>query len=345
MHDSAHFLSAKPKRQYPCRPVKLRSKAEVKLGVPLSSPSAEWRLPRLDEIPALTTASAAFWQRGLFWLLLAFGLILHFAPLGRQTPLQELAEAVKVILLCGGASAAILALLGKASNDRSAGMSLSAVKTRLPVESACPIFIRIFQEETVTGTDEGYLWLDEETLYFKGTQCAFRVNSNDVAPLSEWQKGHRPKSDDGAGLRWLELRGASRPLKLQFSFLELDGDHASHRRASQMVRALMSWINRGEEGALETVLPPLAVHPGLLPDKWSSEGWISGLVIGLTGALLGGSAILRLAAPGHLGVSATEVLITLTGFAMTFFGVRFSASQYRDRQLRTALAIEHELAL
>ena len=106
----------------------------------------------------------------------------------------------------------------------------------------------------------------------------------------------------------------------------------------------MPWVNGGEEGALETVLPPLAVHPGLLPDKWSSEGWVSGLVIGLAGALLGGSAVLRLAAPGHLGVSATEALVALTGFAMTFFGIRFSASQYRDRQLRSALAIEHELA-
>lgn len=324
--------------------MKLRTKAEVKLGVPLNKPSAEWRLPRLDEIPSLSSPGSAFWQRGLFWLLLAFGMILHLAPLGRQTPLQELADAVKVILLCGGSSAAIHGLLVKASNDRSAGMSLRTVKTRLPVESACPVSVRILQDDTVTGTDEGFLWLEDATLYFKGTQCAFRLNSEDIPALAEWSKSRRPKSEDGAGLRWLEVKGHGRPLALQFAFLELDGDHVCHRRAGQLVRAMMAWINGGEEGALESVLPPLAVHPGLLPDKWSSEGWVSGLVIGLAGSLLGGTAMLRLASPGHLGVSATEFIIALTGFAMTFFGIRFSASQYRDRQVRSALAIEHELA-
>jgi hypothetical protein len=325
--------------------VRISRNTEVKLGVPLGAPSAEWRLPRLDEIPSFAPSGSAFWQRAVCWLFLTAGITFYLLPAGRQTPLVELATALKTLLLVGGSSAVIIVLITRATSERSAGISLGSIKTKLPVEEACPVKVKIHQDGSVTGSDEGYVWLEEDTLFFKGTQCVFRINAQDVLDLNQWEKGHRPKSDDGVGLRWLDLKRERRKLSLRFDFLELDEDHASHKRASKLVRRLMTWVKDRPEGVVEAVLPPLAVHPGLLASgQWAKEGGISGWLIALSGAVLTFVSVLRLMSPGHLGISLTEAMVAMLGLAMTFVGVRFAVLQTRDREVRKAIALEEALA-
>lgn len=312
----------------------------------MGAPSAEWRLPRLDEVPSFSEKDASFWQRGVCWVFIAFGLAFYFLGSPSQSPLEELMTALKTLLLCGGASLGIIFLTSRSIAERGAGASLGQIKTKLPVEEASPAKIRIFQDETLTGSDEGYFWLDESTLYFKGTQCAFRLNAKDVLPINEWRPSRRPKSMQGVGMQWLEIDSRPRQLALNFSFLELDNDHSAHRRSTKLVRQIAKWIQDAPEGVLETVLPPTSVHPGLrIGGPWVKEGIISGSLIGVFGLLLSFASLSRLVSPNHLGINLTEALVALAGLAMTYFGVRFAVQQKRDSELRQALVIEEEIGI
>lgn len=312
----------------------------------MGAPSAEWRLPRLDEVPTFTANGTGFWQRGICWLFVAAGLAFYFLGSTGQSPLEELMTALKTLLLCGGGSLAIIALTSRSIAERGAGVSLALIKTKLPVEDCSPAKIKIFQEDTLTGSDEGYFWLDESTLYFKGTQCNFRLNAKDFPPIEAWKPSHRPKSTDGVGMKWLEVKTNSRPLAIQFAFLELDNDHSAHRRSSKLVRRIATWIREAPEGVLETVLPPLAVHPGLrVSGPWVKEGFFSGLIIALVGAALAFASLSRIVSPNHLGISLTEGLVAIAGLGMTFFGARFAVQQMRDNELRQALVIEEQIGM
>lgn len=312
----------------------------------MGAPSAEWRLPRMDEVPTFAANGSGFWQRGICWLFMAFGLAFYFLGSPSQSPLEELMTALKTLLLCGGGSLAIIALTSRSIAERGAGVSLALIKTKLPVEDCSPAKIRVFQDETLTGSDEGYFWLDESTLYFKGTQCAFRLNSKDIRAIEDWKPNRRPKTTDGVGMKWLEVRSNSRQLAVQFNFMELDNDHSAHRRSTKLVRQIATWIRETPEGVLETVLPPLSVHPGLrVSGPWVREGLYSGIAIGIVGALLSFASLSRIVSPNHLGVSLTEGIVAIAGLGMTFFGARFAVQQMRDNELRHALVIEEQIGM
>ncbi len=324
--------------------VKIGRKPEIKLGMSVSLPSAEWRLPPVNEVPNFESARSGFWQRSFCWIFIAFGLIFYFWGPSGQSPLEDLMTALKTVLLCGGGALAVIALTNRSIADRGAGVSLAMIKTKLPVDDCSPAKIKIYQSNTLTGSDEGYFWLDEDTLFFKGTQCAFRLNAKDIPPLDEWQPKHRPKSNSGVGMKWLEVKTGPRPLAVNFSFLELDNDHAAHRRSSKLVRQIASWVHEAHEGVIETVLPPLAVHPGLrVSGSWSKEGIISGAVIAVIGTLLAFASLSRIVSPHHLGINLTEALVGITGLSMTFFGARFAVMQQRDKEMRHALIIEEQI--
>lgn len=326
--------------------MKIGRKPEIKLGVSVGAPSAEWRLPNPDEVPSFDSARSGFWQRGICWLFIGFGLIFYFFGSAGQSPLEELMTALKTLLLCGGGSLAIIALTSRSIAERGAGVSLALIKTKLPVDDCSPAKIRIYQDGTLTGSDEGYFWLDEDTLFFKGTQCAFRLNAKDFASVDDWKPKHRPKTRDGVGMKWLEIKSGSRCLAVNFAFLELDDDHAAHKRSSKLVRRIAAWIREAPEGVLETVLPPVAVHPGLkVQGSWSREGIISGAIIAILGACLAFFSLSRVISPFHLGISLTEGMVAVAGLGMTYFGAKFATQQHRDNELRHALIIEEQIAL
>lgn len=249
---------------------------------------------------------------------------------------------VKGLVVLAMAQGALVYLLSRISNDVNIGPGLKRVRARIPVEDAVPVAITVVQKGTVTGADEGYMWLDEGTLFYKGLQCVFRLNQQDIKPISEWPSGRVPQPERGRDVRWLVLQAGARDCEVKLSMIDPFEDYAVRRRSARFQTALLDWLHDKPYGALESVLPPLDVHPSL---QRSGKGIYEGLISGI--ALCAVNAGIVLTAGLDLSMSSISSLAGMLqasgGVVLFVVTAGFARQQHKDLSHRRAVFLENEL--
>lgn len=301
------------------------------------APQSDWRLTPsqkrlISRLPYETVA-----LRVLAWFLLA-------VAVGHQAFLFQASNGPDEVAIAGFRSAALfilsqgtlIFLLSRAANRVELGRGLRRLKAKVPTEDAVPAKIQISQSGTVTGGDEGYVWLHDGTLFFKGIQCVFRLNASDLA--------------DGSGFRSfepqrpirLELAGPREPL-LSIKLIDPFEDFGTRRRASGFARSLAEWRDERPSGCLESILPPLRLHPSLRAARAiKAEAPITGAVLILINAWLAATA--RFSMPPTTTVDLVGVIQMAVALVLGFLSIRFLAARFRDHSTRSALSEESRAA-
>ncbi len=299
-----------------------------------SIPVAEWRVAQKSESIMVNPADTLPY-RGIAWLFVIAGILVlfFFAPQSENRG-QFFMGHFKAFAMIALAQAVLIYLLTKSSNDIFLGTGLKRLQAKVPDEDAVPVSIHIVQKGAVTGADEGFLWLDEGTLFFRGLQSVWRLNSSEMLPIEHWPNHLRPRQ--GLGRPETSIILASGDIQIRYRQIDPFEDFQTRRRAFRFQNNLSKWLRERPEGSLESVLPPLNVHPGLErigPLRY--EGVVSAgiLVLINIALLLTTRPDFSLATVESL-VSAMQFLILL---ALIFFSVRFAWQQRQDLIIRSRL--------
>lgn len=299
--------------------------------------AAEWRVPGSKSERADRTPFETIWLRLHAWFFLFAGVVYHFV-LGRefQTPEVLFMSQIEVMGMVALSQFALHFLYWRLANKIVLSYGLRRLKTKVPSDDACPVCIEVMQSGVITGYDEGYLWIDEGTLYYKGLQTVFRINASDVLPAKEWPRSHRPNLDEGRLPRWIHLRGASDPMDLHIKLIDPFEDYGARRRSANFDRTLAKWLAERPEGSLESRLPPFDLHPSLTSiGRFRFEGFVAGCVLMLTNLVLMLTA--RIGSQtndlGDLG----NMLPVVVGGVLFVFAARMAYQNYHNIQVRMRL--------
>jgi hypothetical protein len=292
----------------------------------IKNPVAHWRLAKPSERLVVNPADS-FPYRLLAWAFILLAVILMLS--GRRTGSSFFGD-LKVFIVLALSQAVLIYLLTKSSNDVFLGTGLKRLKAKVPDETAVPAAVQILQDGSITGVDEGFIWFDGGTLHFKGLQSVWRLNREDIKDHKDWPARMRRANDR------VVLAGSG-PLKhLQIRLIDPFEDFHTRRRAAKFFVALSRWATERPEGQIESVLPPLDLHPGLERlGPLQNEGVISGLVLVVVNLIL--------LAATHPDFSLVNVvaLESVIQFAVVlvllYLSVRFAWQQILDRRVRRGL--------
>lgn len=307
-------------------------------------PTAEWRITGAPEERLKSSPLETAWQRIVAWFLLICGITYAFLVARRPGPPEAyFVDNLRTLALIALAQASLFYLYRRESNWIDIGLGLKRLKTKVPTESACSVSVSIRQLGAVTGRDEGYMWIQGGTLYFKGLQSVFRLNSEDVPPLESWPRRAHP---DPASLRpphGMPVVGGRHDMSLDIRFIDPYEDYGSRRRSSEFIDSLMAWLREKPQGELESLLPPDAVHPMLQqPGTAQYEGIVAGSV--LTGINLALLSTARRDIDGRTIAALGEAFLVAATLVLAYLAVRLTMDQYRDFVARRRLFLEHEIA-
>ncbi|MBS1710058.1 MAG: hypothetical protein JSS65_15210, partial [Armatimonadetes bacterium] len=119
------------------------------------------------------------------------------------------------------------------------------------------------REGVVTGADEGYIWLHDGTLFFKGLQSVWRLNRDDMPPVPMWPRRRRPRLQDGKPPTWLPMPHAGPDGDMLLTPIDPYEDNAARRRFATFFASLDDWLRSTPQGHIESLLPPSDLHPSL----------------------------------------------------------------------------------
>jgi hypothetical protein len=247
----------------------------------MSQPIADWRVPFFTTERAIKSATETIWQRSLAWFFLSCGaLFLFFVARKYAHPEANLVAQIEALALMAASQLTLIFLCSRLSDRFDVGPGLKRLGTKVPSEDACPVAIEVRQAGVVTGYDEGYIWLEEGTLFFKGLQTVFRLNAEDVPPLGAWPKRARPNPLKGREISCVPFHAGDVLAEVRFRIIDPFEDYHSRRRSAKFLRELTLWASNRPPGSLESLLPPLSVHPALTTNRpLRHEGLVTGLVI------------------------------------------------------------------
>ncbi len=324
--------------------MKLTEGLEINESDAPARPTSFWRLSSRVEDHLLNSNSETVFIRALFWVLLAVSTtyILTFL---RRDDLAD--DVVWIIHLKGYVVATIMNLAlfyiyYRKLNHLYLGPGLKALKHKLPSETAVPVRLTIFQQKAVTGIDEGYMWIDEGTLFYKGRQTTFRLNREDVPALSLWTKRDRPNPASNKMPDTIPIPYDDRQLKIKFKVLDSHEDFATRRQASNFYNATQNWLNKPPENNFESLLPPVDLHPGFrmsLPQ--AREPFFAGAAL----SLINLSIILAM----NFGISfhgtavSFGIMCTILHLILLFFSVRLFLKARNSVRVRTELEKNTEI--
>lgn len=315
---------------------------ELSLGSKTNTPSAEWRLPHPEEQIGVNRREN-LWQRVIAWLFLVCGCLFLFLVVKLEpSPIGQVISFFKAAGMIAISQASLIYLLNRISNRVKLGPGLKRIRAKVPTEAACPVGIELRQRQTVSGADEGYMWLEDGTLFYKGIQTAFRLNASDIEEEDNWPARRRPDVAAGKMPSWLPVKAGSGHVEITIRLIDPFEDFHTRRRAHRFQSSLGAWLHERPAGSLETVLPPLGIHPSLIDQgRLHWEGVATGI------AMTAVNVVCLLAVRPQLDVaSATGALsmLQLAGaLALLYFSVRFTWQQKLDITNRRALFLEEEL--
>lgn len=344
----AIFLPKSPHLHPPFRciltNVKLLGPAGVSLGGRPNTPWAPWKIAPEEAERMTPSLVEGWWQRLFAWMfLIAGGVTIFWVSPATPSPAESFMSLLKGFILLGVAQAGLMFILSRQFNDVNMGPGLKRVKAKVPVDDAVPAAINMTQKGTRTGADEGYLWFDDGTLYYKGLQCVFRLNREDILPLDQWPKRDLPRFHQGVDIRKLHLNAGSRSYVLGLQMIDPFEDFGTRRKAHRFQHALADWLADRPQGGIESVLPPLDVHPSLMHEgPGRKEGVVSGVAL-----VLFNLAVAAASRPDQIvnGPDTGKALLHfLASLGLTWFAVRFAWQQYLDLNHRKSVFLENELS-
>lgn len=274
------------------------------------------------------------------WFFLFCGLTYYFMIARRfELGTPALTNHIQVLGLIAIAQLCLVFLYTRMSNKIDLGPGLKRLKTKIPDETAVPVAVDVVQHEVVTGTDEGYMWIESGTLYFKGLQTVFRINSSDVPPLAVWPRKMRPSIDNGVPPKHILVPVNDRVVRLKLRLLDPFEDSKARRLSSQFNRALTKWLVEKPSGSLESLLPPLDLHDSLRHvTLFRFEGLIAGIGLLLFNLSILFTARMNFNRPDLMGIAnATEFT---AGLLLSWLAIRLIVAQYRNLKVRHELALE-----
>ena len=179
-------------------------------------------------------------------------------------------------------------LYNRAADFIDLGPSLKKLQAKVPREDAVPITLTIRQSGVTTGNDQGYMWLDEGTLYYKGRQTAFRLTRDDLPAATLMPRRERPDLNKGKFPKTLTVPANGRDLKLDIKLIEPYEDFTTRRRSQQFQIDLATWILDRPEADIESLLPPTQVHTSLVRKGWAKYEplFAGGFLVALNGILM-----------------------------------------------------------
>lgn len=302
-------------------------------------PNSGWRLSSRIEEHILKTSQDTQWLRTVCWFILGLSATYALIFLRRSDLTDDIAWILhlKGYALVIAMHAALIYAYHRVTNSIHLGPGVRKLKTKIPSENALPVRIHVLQQDSITGIDEGYMWIEDGTIFFKGIQTVFRINWDDVPPMSLWKNSDRPQLAKNRVPEIIPVPSLGHDLKVRFEVLDRFDDYGTRRRAAEFYSSYCRWLTDRPKGSLESLLPPSALHPAFIRKgfaKWEP-------VVGL--ALL---AVLdvALAISLNLGVRYQG---TSTGFAIIattmylglaiWAGAQFRKT-FRTEKLRTELA-------
>ncbi len=301
-------------------------------------PTSQWRMTAQAEERVTQTAHETFYYRVLAWLLLITGFVFELVYARNPRDAESaFILAAKAYLLIVSSQLILHFLYRRLTDHLYLGPGLRRIQAKVPDDRACPVHIRIKQSGVVTGCDEGYMWFEEGSLYFKGLQSVFRLNREDVLPLKQWPKGMRPNPDHGRLPQHIVLDSDEYPMVIDISLIDPFEDFNTRRRAHFFQLEVMEWLVQRPSGALESLLPPRQVHPGLhRPDFTRNE-----LIIG-SGGLIGINAILLLTTKPTFSVSSVQGFFAALALVLTcwllYRAVRLALHTLKTTRIRQELS-------
>lgn len=314
--------------------------------VKVERPAASWR-PTPHATERMGTAyTEAVWQRAIAWFFWLSGTAYLFL-IARPTALSGFAGApeaaimahIKALMMAGAGQIALMILYGRLRDNIDIGPGIVRIQAKVPDPQACRCRVRVMQDGVVTGLDEGFLWLDEGTMYFKGLQTAFRLDSDDLMPIRQWPKNDRVLTDPTIASDETKLTLAEPGRKLEISYVEPFDDHEARRRISDFRRALHGWLRDPKPSSLESLLPPRGVHPSLLTaGPFRYEAVFAG------GLMVATSIVTLLLTPQGPtltpGMAALSSIVDLASIVLALIGAKIVWSQWRANLVRARVAMQ-----
>ncbi|MCW5938898.1 MAG: hypothetical protein KF884_04845 [Fimbriimonadaceae bacterium] len=247
----------------------------------VSQPVADWRVPFFTTERAVKAATETIWQRSLAWFFLSSGaLFLFFVARKYAHPEANLVAQIEALALMAASQLTLIFLCSRLSDRFDVGPGLKRLGAKVPSEDACPVSIEVKQFGVVTGYDEGYMWIEDGTLFFKGLQTVFRLNAEDVPPLGAWPNKARPNPLKGRDISCVPFLTGGVSAEVRFRIIDPFEDYHARRRSAKFLRELTLWASNRPSGSLESLLPPLSVHPALTTNRpLRHEGLVTGLLI------------------------------------------------------------------
>ena len=256
----------------------------------VAEPTADWHLPNEREL-IQSGPKDGLHYRVIAWVFILTGFA--FFVVSRRTVSSEFTFAVvlsEAVVLLAVSQALLAYLYRRQSNFIDVGSGFRRLRSKVPDHADLPVNVEIIREGCLTGRDSGYIWLDEGTWYFKGLQTAFRFNQQDVVPIEAWPKSIAPDPTRDKPPETIPMKSKLGPLTIRVRVIDPHEDFAKRKRARKFYRELYDWLAERPRGAIESLLPPRAVHPSLKRrGLWKYEGLVAavGMVAIDTGVMSG----------------------------------------------------------
>ncbi len=254
--------------------MRLSEGLDLQSGDTAPRPVSHWRLSSRIEEHLLGTRQETVWLRTVFWANFGIAATYVLMFLRRSDLTDEVAWIlhIKGYIIITLMHFALFYLYRRMINHLHIGPGMRRLKTKIPNDSAVPVRISVIQRGITTGIDEGFLWIDDGTIFFKGLQTVFRLNWEDIPPISLWDRKDVPNLGANRMPTTLPIPYEKRQLKIKYEILDAHEDFATRRKAAHFYSSLLEWLRDRPNSALETLLPPTDVHPGFcMPGRTTWE--------------------------------------------------------------------------
>lgn len=299
----------------------------------VAEPTAEWHVPADEAEQIRRSPRENLWQRGLAWLFLVSGFV-AFVLTTRNITSQDgyIVSLAQAFVLMGIAQAVLIYLYRRLSQHVDVGSGFRRLQTKVPEEASLPVRVDVVRDGCLTGRDEGYMWLNDGTWYFKGLQTAFRFNQGDVVPVEAWPRSIRPDPARDKPPTLLPMKSVHGQLELRVQVIDPHVDFAKRKRVRAFYRELYDWLVERPRGVIESLLPPLSLHPGL---RRTDLARYEGLAAGLAMVMIDSAVLFGLRRGGMI-----EAIAGLLALALLAAGIRLAWLEYRDQSVRARLSKE-----
>ncbi len=303
----------------------------------VTDPTSEWHLPADQSEFIRHSPFANVWLRAVSWVFFGAGFFAFtFVAKFVSADVSQFVATSEALVLLVISESVLIFLYRKISTHVDVGTGYRRLRSKVPEEQPLPLRVEVYRHGSLTGRDEGFMWLQDGTWYFKGLQTAFRFNQQDVVPIEAWPRRIRPDPARDRPPRNIPMKSINGPLELVVQVIDPHEDYAKRKRAKTFYRELYNWLTERPHGSIESLLPPLAVHPSLRRTGLVKyEGMVAGIVlVGLNSAVL-----FRLSGQYSLSsdVGSFELMVATVVGALLFGAFRLAWLEYRDLAVRARL--------